>query len=103
MSRLSIKQSTCEDCGDAYEWTTRNAGLCKPCRKVRKYKKQAEDRRAKGQPAREMSADSLPPVDWVMERQFSGFFELMGVRYKKRADVTKVVNANGYRQMRRAN
>lgn len=99
MRTWSKKTTTCITCGDEVDWTTRKPKWCAPCRKVEKYKGEAAIRRAKGmKQMRPREIDPLPKVDWVMERQFPNFFDLIGKRYTGLKDVTKVIDNNHYRQ-----
>lgn len=82
MRTISKKTATCELCHDTFEWTTRSSPFCRPCRRVDKYKKQYMKRKARGVKVRDpLEDDPLPQVDWVMERQFSSFFDLVHTRY----------------------
>lgn len=94
MPRLTTKTTTCITCGVEVDWTTRKPKWCAPCRKAQANKRSNSRRPVK----RVFDVDPLPRVDWVMEKQFPHFFDLIGSRYKSQKDVTKVIDNNHYRQ-----
>jgi len=90
---LKVKYFQCSVCDGTFVVTTKKADLCPNCRLVKRktYEENYRFKKFGSKPTHAIrSKDTLPPIDWVMERQFPRFFELLGKRYKDLKDVTLV-------------
>ena len=82
----SVKLTTCTECPETIEWTTRKPKWCKECYRKRKTEQQAGYNGKRPKVGRIVDEpDPLPEVDWLMEQQFKNFFSLVkrDYRYKK--------------------
>lgn len=101
MRTWSIKTAQCERCGDDFTWKTRKGTKCPACIRAHRREYQQAKRGPAKYATRGAEADKLPAVDWVMERQFAGFFALIGKRYDKMTDVSRVIDGQRHQSHRK--
>ena len=102
MSNWATKTTKCQKCDADFEWLTQASKYCLPCRKaIKRSKDKKRYSMKRGGNVRSISPktyDLLPKQDWVMERQFKFFYDMIGLRYNTIKDVSRVIEGNHYRQ-----
>lgn len=86
----------CLECNTPFEPTHFNQRICTPeCYRRRRTNDQNARNNSRPVKGRAFDVDRAPRIDWVMERQFPTFFELVRVRYRKPEDVRKAIGHRG--------
>jgi len=96
-----MKTANCKRCDGQYQFRFNTGGYCKLCSKLNKkeytlkfYHRKFPNRKYRTPPP----ADTIPPVDGLMELQFKRFFDLVMVRYTCQKDVSQTIDMNKHKK-----